>query len=183
MPFEQWTQVLALVFELAQKKPWIREECGWIIYQCIYDLAARKMDAKYVEAALEGLCSHDIARSPEGVAIWLAAKDMFPNATFPSKVWKHDDPLDTKERTSLSKIMKESGASANEGENKANIAKTSGTWHSKLHFAWDAVLSRTSVEAKEKSKKSRLSYSDFWTEVVDSEYMYPYECWSDAREA
>ncbi|KAJ5476056.1 DNA polymerase V [Penicillium sp. IBT 31633x] len=168
VPFEQWIQVLDLVFELAQKKPWIREECGWIVYQCIYDLATRKMEAKYIEAALEGLCTHDIARSPEGVAIWLAAKDMFPSINFPSKVWKHDDPLDTKERSSLSKIMKESGAAANEGENKANIAKTSGVWNSKLHFAWDAVLSRTSIEAKDKSKKSRMTFADFWTEVVDN---------------
>ncbi|CAG8921693.1 unnamed protein product [Penicillium salamii] len=168
VPFEHWTQVIDLVFELAQKKPWIREECGWIIYQCVYDLAARKMDSKYVEAALERLCSHDLARSPEGISIWLAAKDMFPEATFPSKVWKHDDPLDTKERSGLSKIMKESGAGASESENKTNAAKSSGVWNSKLHFAWDAVLSRTSVESKEKSKKSRMSFADFWTEVVDN---------------
>ncbi|CAG8051443.1 unnamed protein product [Penicillium olsonii] len=168
VPFEHWSQVIDLVFELAQKKPWIREECGWIIYQCIYDLAGRKMDNKYVEVALERLCSHDLARSPEGISIWLAAKDMFPEATFPSKVWKHDDPLDTKERSSLSKIMKESGAGASESENKTNAAKSSGVWNSKLHFAWDAVLSRTSLESKEKSKKSRLSFADFWVEVVDN---------------
>ncbi|KAJ5545292.1 hypothetical protein N7535_006325 [Penicillium sp. DV-2018c] len=168
VPFEQWTQVIELVCELAEKKPWIREECGWIIYQCVYDLAGRKLDAKYVQAALECLCAHGIARSPEGVAIWLAAKDMYPKADFPSNIWKHDDPLDTKERNSLSKIMKESGAAANEGENKANVAKNSGVWNSKLHFAWDAVLSRTIVEAKDKSKKSRMTFSDFWTEVVDN---------------
>ncbi|KAG0160358.1 hypothetical protein PDIDSM_7885 [Penicillium digitatum] len=165
VPFEQWTQVVDLVFELAQKKPWIREECGWIIYQCVYDLAARKMEPKYIQSALEQLCVRDLARSPEGVAIWLAAKDMFPNATFPSKVWKHDDPLDTKERSSMSKIMKESGAASSDGETKV---KSSGVWNNKLHFAWDAVLSRTSTEAKEKSKKSRMTFTDFWTEVVDN---------------
>lgn len=167
--FEHWTQVIDLIFDLAQKKPWIREECGWIVYQCVYDLAARKMDNKFIETALERLCSYDLARSPEGISVWLAAKDMFPEATFPTKVWKHDDPLDTKERSSLSKIMKESGAGANESENKTNAAKTSGVWNSKLHFAWDAVLSRTSLESKDKSKKSRLSFADFWIEVVDSE--------------
>lgn len=124
------------------------------------------MDAKFLEDALNGLCSHDLARSPEGVAIWLAAKDMFPDAKYPQKVWKHDDPLDTKERTSLSKIMKESSSEGDQGENKA---KSSGIWNSKLHFAWDAVLSRTSESTGSKSaKSSRLSFSDFWTEVVDS---------------
>ncbi|KAJ5605804.1 hypothetical protein N7510_008585 [Penicillium lagena] len=171
VPFTEWTKVLDLIFELAQRKPWIREECGWIIYRCVYDLSAREVDGKFVEAALERLCSHDLARSPEGIAIWLAAKDMFPNANFPSKVWKHDDPLDTKERNNLSKIMKESSSGESEGESKANNAKSSGVWNSKLHFAWDAVLSRASDASSSKSKhskSSRLSFVDFWTEAVDN---------------
>ncbi|KAJ5101617.1 hypothetical protein NUU61_003839 [Penicillium alfredii] len=170
VPFTQWTKVLDLVFELSQKKPWIREECGWIVYRCVYDLSSRKMNAKFAEAALERLCSHDLARSPEGVAIWLAAKDMFPTAEFPSKAWKHDDPLDTKERNSLSKIMKESSAADSEDDNQAKNAKSSGVWNSKLHFAWDAVLSRTSDGSPKSktSKSSRLSFADFWTEVVDN---------------
>ncbi|KAJ5533166.1 hypothetical protein N7494_009718 [Penicillium frequentans] len=165
IPFEYWTKVLILIFDLAQTKPWIREECGWILYRCVYDLSARDMDAKFVEAILEGLCTHEVARSPEGVAVWLAAKDMFPKVNYPSKVWKHDDPLDTKERNSLSKIMKESSAEEAQGESKA---KNSGVWNSKLHFAWDAVISRTGESDKSKSKSSRLSFSDFWTEVVDN---------------
>ncbi|KAJ5102667.1 hypothetical protein N7532_003196 [Penicillium argentinense] len=167
-PFTQWTKVLGLLFELAQKKPWIREECGWVVYRCVYDLAARKMDVKYVEAAIEGMCSHDLARSPEGVAVWLAAKEMFPKANYPEKIWKHDDPLDTKERNNLAKIMKESSAEVSEGEKKS--IKSSGVWNSKLHFAWDAVLSRASDESSKSkgSKSSRLSFSDFWIEVVDN---------------
>ncbi|KAJ5585498.1 uncharacterized protein N7459_005298 [Penicillium hispanicum] len=170
VPFTEWTKVLDLVFELAQKKPWLREECGWIVYRCVYDLSSRKLDTKFVEAALDRLCSHNLARSPEGVAIWLAAKDMFPKANFPSKIWKHDDPLDSKERNSLSKIMKESSAEETQIESKA---KSSGVWNSKLHFAWEAVLARTGGEAKDgskskSSKSSRLSFADFWTEVVDN---------------
>lgn len=164
MPFTYWTRVLDLIFELAQKKPWLREECGWIIYRCVYDLSSRNMDVKFVEAAVDRLCSYNLAPTPEGVAIWLAAKDMFPKANFPSKIWKHDDPLDPKERGSLSKIMKESSSEQGEGENKA---KSSGVWNSKLHFAWDAVLSRTS-DGSSKSKSARLSFADFWLEVVDN---------------
>jgi DNA polymerase phi len=164
VPFTYWTKVLDLIFELAQKKPWLREECGWIIYRCVYDLSSRNMDAKFVEAAVERLCSYGLAASPEGVAIWLAAKDMFPNANFPNKTWKHDDPLDPKERGSLSKIMKESSSEQGEGENKS---KSSGVWNSKLHFAWEAVMSRTS-DGSSKSKSARLSFADFWLEVVDN---------------
>ena len=121
-----------------------------------------------MDAALNSLSSHDLVRSPEGVAIWLAAKDLFPTASFPSKAWKHDDPLDTKERNSLAKIMKES--SSEESQGGGQNSKSSGVWNSKLHFAWDAVLTRTSDSSKDgsKSKSSRLSFPDFWTEVVDS---------------
>ncbi|GAB1202977.1 hypothetical protein APSETT445_001601 [Aspergillus pseudonomiae] len=169
-PFSEWTKLLDLVFDLAKKKPWIREECGWIVYRCVYELSAQNADAKFVESALERLCTHDLARTPEGVSIWLAAKDLFPKVQLPSKVWKHDDPLDAKERNQLAKVMKESSVSEAEGENKGSKAKASGVWNSKLHFAWDAVLSRLSeTSAKEsKSKTSRLSFIDFWTEVVDN---------------
>jgi DNA polymerase phi len=95
---------------------------------------------------------------------------MFPKAEYPAKVWKHDDPLDTKERNSLSKIMKESSAEEADGQKSS---KSSGVWNAKLHFAWDAVLSRTSDGSSKSSKSSksgRLSFADFWTEVVDSEY-------------
>lgn len=162
------------MFDLANKKPWLREECGWIIYRCIFDLAAQKVDVKFVEATLEHLCSHDLARTPEGVSIWLAAKDAFPNASFPQNIWKHDDPLDAREKSSLAKVMRESSADSEPGK-EVTGAKQSGVWNSKLHFAWDAVLSRIfDVSAKKEkskdkpSKSSRISFVDFWIEVVDN---------------
>ncbi|KAL2827137.1 putative DNA polymerase V [Aspergillus cavernicola] len=168
--FSEWTQVLELVFELAKKKPWIREECGWIIYRCIYDFS-QKADTKIIEMAIEHLCSKDLARTPEGVAIWLAAKDRFPGISFPSKIWKHDDPLDSKERTQLAKVMKESSNNESEGQGEG-AAKQSGVWISKLHFAWDAVLkilnAMPAKESKSKGSATRLSFADFWTEVVDN---------------
>lgn len=161
-----------MIFDLAKKKPWIREECGWIVYRCIYDLSSQKANVKFAEAALERLCSNDLARTPEGVSIWLAVKEIFPNASVPSKVWKHDDPIDSKERTQLAKVMKESSASEPDGQGKN--AKASGVWNSKLHFAWEAVLTRVSdVPKKEKSMSkesgTRISFADFWTDLVESE--------------
>ncbi|PKY03126.1 putative DNA polymerase V [Aspergillus campestris IBT 28561] len=165
VPFTEWTKLLDLVFGLANKKPWIREECGWIVYRCVYELSTQKADTKFVESALERLCSNDLARTPEGVSVWLAAKDLFPQVNFPSKVWKHDDPLDAKERSKLAKVMKESSA-ADPEEEKQGKPKSSGVWNSKLHFAWDAVLARLAVPTK--SKGSRLGFADFWVEVVDN---------------
>ncbi|KAL5357499.1 DNA polymerase phi-domain-containing protein [Aspergillus floccosus] len=169
-PFSEWLKVLDLVFDLAKKKPWIREECGWILYRCIYELAAQKSDAKFTESILERLASNDLARTPEGVSIWLAAKELFPKAKFPSKVWKHDDPLDSRERTQLTKVMKESSSTDSAGGSQEKNVKTSGVWNSKLHFAWDVIMSKLDVSESEKSKSkgSSLTFIDFWTEVVDN---------------
>ncbi|KAL2859058.1 DNA polymerase phi-domain-containing protein [Aspergillus pseudodeflectus] len=159
----EWTKVLELVLDLAKKKPWIREECGWIIYRSIYDLSAQKADSKLVEIALESLCSNDLARTPEGVATWVAARDLFPGIGFPNKVWKHDDPLDSKERNQLAKVMKES-----EPAGDSEGPKVSGVWNSKLHFAWDAVVNSLNSVSEKPSKSTRLSFADFWLEVVDN---------------
>lgn len=128
-----------------------------------------------MEAALEHLSRHELVRTPEGVAIWLAAKDLFPNTSFPSKAWKHDDPLDAKERNQLAKVMKNSSSTETGNEGQENKSKSSGVWNSKLHFAWDAVTNRLmdvptndSHKPKKGSSSSRLSFGDFWTEVVDS---------------
>ncbi|KAJ6141553.1 hypothetical protein N7470_009943 [Penicillium chermesinum] len=171
VPFTEWNKVLDLIFELAQKKPWLREECGWILYRCVYDLAARGADAKYVEAAVHSLSAYDLVRCPEGVAVWLAVKDMFPNASLPSKAWKHDDPLDPKERSSLSKIMKESSsgdsqAAARVIPNPLECGILSFILLGMLLFSRTSDVSR---DTKSKSSKSsRLSFTDFWVEVVDN---------------
>ncbi|KAH1509618.1 hypothetical protein KXX06_007091 [Aspergillus fumigatus] len=166
VPPAEWTKLLDLVFDLAKKKPWIREECGWIIYRCVFDLASQKAGAKYVEIALERLCANDLARTPEGVSIWLAAKEAYPKAEFPGKVWKHDDPLDSRERTQLAKVMKDSSAGDSEAGTQGNNPKSSGVWSSKLHFAWDAVIRQLAdLPAKQ---SSRLTFAEFWTEVVDN---------------
>ncbi|KAL4895395.1 DNA polymerase phi-domain-containing protein [Aspergillus ambiguus] len=171
-PFPEWLKVLDLVSDLAKKKPWIREECGWILYRCIYELSSQKADGKFVETILERLSSNDLARTPEGVSIWLAAKELFPDIKFPSKVWKHDDPLDSRERTQLTKVMKESSATqSTDGTQEKNV-KPSGVWNSKLHFAWDVVLSKldapSNAEKTTSKSSSRLNFVDFWTEVVDN---------------
>lgn len=134
-------------------------------------MSSQKENVKFVEAALDRLCSNELARTPEGVSIWVAARDMFPNATFPSKIWKHDDPLDSKERNQLAKVMKESSTAEPDDNDQGNNAKSSGIWNSKLHFAWEAILIRLSdatKKEKSKSNSSRLSFADFWADVVDS---------------
>jgi DNA polymerase phi len=172
----EWTRLLVLIFDLAREKPWLREECGWIIYRCIDDLASRKASGEFVTAVLNHLCSSGLARTPEGVSIWIAVNDAFPGTNFPKGAWKYDDPLDARNRASLAKIMKESPGPEDDSGKEERMAKNSGVWNSRLHFAWDAILARiydigSERKSKDKgSESSRISFVDFWVEVVDSEY-------------
>ncbi|KAL1995975.1 hypothetical protein VTN49DRAFT_510 [Thermomyces lanuginosus] len=169
---EEWKRLVALVVQLGKKKPWLREECGWILYRGIFDLASQKDDVKYAEALIEEIRAQDLIKTPEGVALWLAVKDAFPGAALPENIWKHNDPLDSREKHVLTKVMKESSSADEDSQN--GVAKNqTGVWNPKVHFAWDAILSRISEpssrdKSKEKTKSSRLSFSDFWTEIVDN---------------
>jgi DNA polymerase phi len=164
------------VLELAKKKPWLREECGWVIYRSVYDAAAQKADVKFAELALSLAHANDMARSPEGVALWLAVKDAYPDANFPSNCWKQNDPLNTREQAALSKVMRESSkdTDSNQGREQQGT-KTPGSWNPKLHFAWDIILTNFYEESAKngpakdpRSKSSRMGFREFWIEVIDS---------------
>ena len=159
VPFENWTKLLSLIFELANNKPWLRKECGYIVYCSISDISMRKADAKYVEEILSCLCKHNLAKTPEGVAIWLAAMDSPTSVKFPPNVWQHGSPIHVREKAKLAKIMRESSDSQTPAENSHKPA----VWNPQLHFAWEAILPR--LYAQEPS-----IFADIWTEVVDSKF-------------
>ena len=98
---------------------------------------------------------------------------MFPVAKFPANLWKHNDPLDSRERNQLAKTMKDSSVADHEDPEQNSGVKSSGVWNSKLHFAWEALLTRVPEGSKKEKSKSkdascRLSFVDFWTDLVDS---------------
>ncbi|PGH31412.1 DNA polymerase phi subunit [[Emmonsia] crescens] len=175
-PFEDWIKILTTLFDLAKKKPWLREECGWIIFCSLRDIQTHKFDVKYAEAALDSLCQNGLAKTPEGVAIWTAAKDLFPTMKFPEGVWQHGGPLHVREKATLAKIMKETSESQPEPGKENGKAQSSGVWNPKLHFAWDSVLQKLYAQSPEKngsskdkdSKATQASFTDIWTEVVDN---------------
>ena len=158
VPFENWTKLLTLVFELANLKPWVREECGYILFTTVAFTASKKADAKYIEAILSGVVEHNLVKTPEGVAIWLAALEVPTKLKFPPGVWQHGSPVHIKEKAALSKIMKGSSDPKAEAE-----SQKSGVWNPKLHFAWEIILPK--MYAQDAS-----TFADIWTEVVDSRF-------------
>lgn len=176
MPFNEWNTVIGVIIQLGDRKPWLREECGWVLYRALHDLSTQKADIKYIESVIEIICSTDFVKSPEGVAMWLLVQDSFPGAKMPQDVWKYNnDPLDRRDRRTIARIMKQ----VSEAEEQS---ASSGVWNSRLHFAWDAVLTRLedtkSADEKQdkrhkKAKESRITFEEFWTEVVDGALFFP----------
>lgn len=124
--------------------------------------------------------------SPEGVAIWIAILENHSTIKFPSKLWKHENPLHRKEKARLAKIMREAPPSNHDERGHDSKTSQKGTWSSKLHFAWEVILDRLlkspSSNGKSLTKsKDELNFPDFWDECVDRK-LYGHQCISYAKE-
>ncbi|CZT47188.1 related to DNA polymerase V [Rhynchosporium secalis] len=155
----KWNTVLQKFLELAQKKPWTREQCGWIIVS-----ALPQMNQTQAEYTLEQIQIAGLASSPEGVGIWITARNLFPDMKFPSKPWgSSGNPLD--HFKTLAKALKES--SSDEGADKSQQAKQTGNWNAKLHFVWSFVLAQYAAGVKSKLDGIRSEFENFWKVTVD----------------
>jgi hypothetical protein len=158
---ERWRTILEKLLDLAKKKPWIREECGWVVVE-----ALGQMNQSQAEDTLERVQNAGLAQSPEGVGIWLTARYRFPGMKFPSKPWgQSGNPLE--HLKSLAKALKES--SSNEDGEKTQQAKQTGNWNAQLHWVWNVVLSNYDAAVKMKTHGIKLEFENFWKVAVDGE--------------
>jgi DNA polymerase phi len=159
---ERWTAILEQLLELAKKKPWIREECGWVVME-----AMAQIDQSQAEYTLEKLYDAGLAVTPEGVGIWITAKDRFPSMKFPSKPWgQTGNPLDRLQ--SLAKALKES-SSNDDVKTKGQQANHSGIWNPQLHFVWTIVLAQFANAQKTKKGGVVAEFANFWKVAVDGQ--------------
>jgi DNA polymerase phi len=157
---ERWNSILQKLLELAEKKPWIREECGWVIVE-----ALAQMSQEQAEFLLTKLYEEGLALSPEGVGIWLTARNRFPDMKFPSKPWgQSGNPLE--HLKSLAKALKESSSN---DDNAANQAKQTGTWNPQLHFVWNIVLAEYAHQVQKKPHETNSDFGNFWKVAVDGQ--------------
>ncbi|KAI6378418.1 hypothetical protein MCOR25_002285 [Pyricularia grisea] len=150
----RWKSVLKMLLQLAKKKAWLQPQCGFVIAQ-----ALPLMKRKLAEKTLEEIVEAGMARSPEGLGIWIAAQDIFSDIKLP-KPWQ--DPLSTKSLQDVATVLKGSTQDASEEDGKA--AKPSMTL-TQLHFAWDLILARF----KKQEHKSK-DFRTFWDRVVDQSF-------------
>ncbi|EHL02686.1 putative DNA polymerase V [Glarea lozoyensis 74030] len=156
----RWFAILDKLFELQEKKSWIREECGWVIVE-----AFEQMNQDQAQRTLKKLNEIGLAASPEGVGIWLAARNRFPDMKFPSKPWGHSgNPLE--HLKTLAKALKESEGK-DKGDQEAKQAKQTGNWNPKLHFVWSLVLEQFAERSRSSEDSGVADFENFWKVAVD----------------
>lgn len=162
----EWEKVLDHIFKLATETTWLRRECGVTLYETLATLTQIKdLDIEHVDLLIQRLEPFKLTRTPEGLAIWLTTSVLFPDAKLPKGSWNHNDPLSSKERGTVAKILRDNGAQSEDGP----TGNSTGAAQSSPSFAWSIILSHLYKRHKP-SKKSEEKVSDFekfWLEAVD----------------
>jgi DNA polymerase phi len=175
----QWKRLLDLISGIANKKPWLKQECGWILYNCIKSFAASGVAVPddYALEVVEKLTAHKLIRTPEGLATWLEVSENFPDAKLPKHVWKHRDPLSKGDIGLLADVLKDAKTRANSDEDE-HKSQGKAIWSAQLHFAWDVVLARLYAQAAPttngttngthpKSDHKTINLDTFWAKAVE----------------
>ncbi|KAF4988923.1 hypothetical protein FGRMN_9458 [Fusarium graminum] len=150
----RWNTILDLLLKLASKKVWLRSQCGWVIVQSI-----EQMNKKQVEATLEKVSEANLAKTPEGVAIWLVALNKFSDLKV--KPWR--DPLSKKSFGDLAAVLRESFQDFSKDQPERAQKNKQTSWTAQLHYVWDLLLAHY-IKAGEAGAGD---FQQFWARVVD----------------
>jgi DNA polymerase phi len=166
----KYPAVLDLLFEVARKKPWLMESSAWTVAASVPRWPGA-MKAKAAEITYSKLVESGLAKTGEGVGIWLALQAHIPEVTPPKDVWSKGSPLLIGNLVTLARVLKESGA-------KEEGTKTKGSWNPKLGFVWESLLNvyfsdDAAWKAVKDGKHAAASWSEFWRVVVDGESPRP----------
>jgi DNA polymerase phi len=150
----RWNTILDLLLKLASRKVWLRSQCGWVIVQSL-----QQMNKKQAEATLEKISKANLAKTPEGVAVWLVALSRFSDLKV--KPWR--DPLSKKSFGDLAAVLRESFQDFSKDQPERAQKTKQASWTGQLHYVWDLLLAHY-VKAGE---AGAAEFEQFWARVVD----------------
>ncbi|CAH0049553.1 unnamed protein product [Clonostachys solani] len=151
----RWLAVLHLLLDLAYKKASLRSACASTVIEAI-----EQIQKDWVVSTLEKVSSSGLARTPEGVAFWLAGLDRFPELSI--KPWQH--PLSRKSLNDLGAVLKESGNAGDELGQGSNIKQ--GNRMAEAHFVWDKIMAHY-IQDQSKTGHNPKDFEVFWKGVVN----------------
>jgi len=123
------------------------------------------LDKQYVSSILQKMSGASMLRTAEGVALWLTVVRSFPDVSLPKSVWHHNDPLASKDRSVLAKLLRDNAPA--DASNAEGVQSKSGAPQSSPHFAWSIVLAE--FYRRYASSEKPADFTKFWIEAVDSQ--------------
>lgn len=166
-------QLITKAFKLARDVPWIRQECGMMLCDFIENLEPLEQDVViYTDTILEELVASGLAKTPEGVAIWLAVRSKnLKKVSFPAHIWHKNDPLCPKERQALAAALKEKSQGFDSDSNPTHLVK-SGSWQANVNFAWLKVLEALLLRCRGADDTPGTAdvgyFAKSWIEIIDN---------------
>ncbi|KAL7816822.1 DNA polymerase phi domain-containing protein [Trichoderma aethiopicum] len=150
----RWNTILEELLKLSNKKVWLKSQCGWVLVQ-----ALQQMDKAQAKATLERLSNAGVAKTAEGVAVWMVALSRFPDLQV--KPWQH--PLARKTLGELAAILKENFNETSKDSSSNSRNNQQATWTAQLHFVWDLILNHYLQNGESEVEE----FAHFWGRVVD----------------
>ena len=155
LPDQQWENLLRQVFQLGAEKSWLRRDCGSMLYEYL-ESRGSKLSTARIRNVIEIASEYNQLKTPEGIGLWLIIRNQFEEVALPTGIWHKDNPLASKERATLSKILLEDVI----GDDLKT--KRAGARQSNLSFVWAVLLSN--LFEREESK----DFGKFWEQCVVS---------------
>lgn len=154
---DRWSVVLQALIKLADKKVWLRPQCGWVIAQAI---SFGSLGQEAAHLTIDALKAAKWAKTPEGVAIWVVALDMYPDLADEGI----RNPLDPRNASELPAILKESVKDdPEEEEQNENVRLKQAVWTHQLHFVWSSIIGHYIANGESNVKE----FAAFWKRTVD----------------
>jgi DNA polymerase phi len=161
----RWPMVLDVILKLAQLKPWIRSQCGWLVLE-----AVPQMTQETAEITLQSLSEQKLVKTSDGVGIWMSVIKRFPGLRLPAKTWQ--DPLATKNLSDLALAIRDSGRESDPEAAAGSLRTKQANWTAQLHFIWDLISQHYQALARSDDKEASEQFKLFWNRVVDGELIH-----------
>lgn len=153
---QRWKELLPLLLELATKNSELQLACGSIIAD-----AVEALDQSDANLTIDAVSESSVAKTPEGLAIWVAALGQHPGLK--SKTWKK--PVSAKSSSGLTTTLKESATKVL-NENGPGTDTGKSTWTSPLHFVWAKLAAYFGKLGDDALK----DFTSLWTPVVEGKF-------------
>lgn len=171
-----WRNIVDYALNLTSHKPWIREECGFMLYAVMNSMLLPQDDLQCATSIAVGFQTHNLYYTPEGIAIWTALSSCYPRVPLPKGLWSGDGPLSKGNEKQLARVLRYA-LSDPTSPSEIEHAKRPQERKAALHFTWQVILSNlfkshTVNSTNEIQCRKTQEFERFWKSCVDGMFHY-----------